>query len=116
MRVLAIDQGTTNTKAMVIDDQGRILARASAPLTTDYPHPGWAEQSAVDIWASVQGVIAAATAEAGVPDAIAIANQRETLVVWDAATSQPICPAPISAILGLAMEKLRDEGGNRCDA
>lgn len=95
MRVLAIDQGTTNTKAMVIDDQGRILARASAPLTTDYPHPGWAEQSAVDIWASVQGVIAAATAEAGVPDAIAIANQRETLVVWDSDTSQPICPAPI---------------------
>lgn len=95
MRVLAIDQGTTNTKAMVIDDGGAILARASAPLTTDYPHPGWAEQSAAAIWTSVQAVIADVVAEAGLPDAIGIANQRETLVVWDAATSQPLCPAPI---------------------
>lgn len=95
MRVLAIDQGTTNTKAMVIDDGGAILARASAPLTTDYPNPGWAEQSAAAIWASVQAVIAEVVAEAGLPDAIGIANQRETLVVWDAATSRPLCPAPI---------------------
>ena len=95
MRVLAIDQGTTNTKALLIDDQGSILARASAPLTTSYPHPGWAEQSASDIWASVQSVIAAIVADTGTPDAIAIANQRETLVLWDSETSQPVCPAPI---------------------
>lgn len=95
MRVLAIDQGTTNTKALLIDDQGQILARASAPLTTNYPRPGWAEQSASDIWASVQKVIAKIVADNGPPDAIAIANQRETLVVWDSQTSQPICPAPI---------------------
>lgn len=95
MRVLAIDQGTTNTKALLIDEQGAILARASAPLTTSYPHPGWAEQSASDIWASVQSVIASIFAETGPPDAIAIANQRETLVLWDSATSQPVCPAPI---------------------
>jgi glycerol kinase len=95
MRVLAIDQGTTNTKALMINDQGRILARASAPLTTSYPYPGWAEQSASDIWASVQTVIAGIVAETGAPDAIAIANQRETLVLWDAQTHQPICPAPI---------------------
>jgi glycerol kinase len=95
MRVLAIDQGTTNTKALLIDQSGLILARASAPLTTSYPHPGWAEQSAADIWASVQSVIAKIVAQAGPPDAIAIANQRETLVLWDSATSQPICPAPI---------------------
>ncbi len=95
MRVLAIDQGTTNTKALMIDDRARILARASAPLTTSYPHPGWAEQSAADIWASVQQVIARVVAEGGIPDAIAIANQRETLVLWDSETHQPICPAPI---------------------
>ncbi|MDZ7905853.1 MAG: FGGY family carbohydrate kinase [Cypionkella sp.] len=58
MRVLAIDQGTTNTKALLLDAAGTILARASAPLTTQYPHPGWAEQSASAIWASVQAVIA----------------------------------------------------------
>jgi glycerol kinase len=95
MQVLAIDQGTTNTKAVLVDAKGRVVARASAPLTTSYPHPGWAEQSAADIWASVQAVIAAIARDHSTPDAIAIANQRETLVVWDAETSQPICPAPI---------------------
>jgi glycerol kinase len=96
MRVLAIDQGTTNTKALLIDDQGHIVARASAPLTTSYPQPGWAEQSAADIWSSVQSVIASIVRDNGPQiDAIAIANQRETLVLWDSATSQPICPAPI---------------------
>ena len=96
MRVLSIDQGTTNTKALLIDDHGRILPRASAPVTTSYPHSGWAEQSAAAIWASVQQVIASIVAETGPRiDAIAIANQRETLVLWDSETHQPICPAPI---------------------
>jgi glycerol kinase len=96
MRILAIDQGTTNTKALLVDQTGRILARASAPLTTHYPRPGWAEQSATDIWASVQTVIAAIVDSAGAGvDAIGIANQRETLVVWDSLTSQPVCPAII---------------------
>ena len=94
MKILAIDQGTTNTKAVLLDRTGAILARASAPLTTDYPHPGWAEQSASALWASVQQVIAD-LAPHGVPDGIAIANQRETLVAWDRTTGQPICPAPI---------------------
>ncbi len=93
--VLAIDQGTTNTKALLVTDTGEIIARASSPLTTTYPHPGWAEQSAEAIWTSVQTVIAE-IATKGVPvDAIGIANQRETLVVWDARTSKPICPAII---------------------
>ena len=96
-RVLAIDQGTTNTKALLIDDQGRILAKASAPLTTQYPQAGWAEQSASDIWGSVRAVIGQVVDQAGpgAVDAIAIANQRETLVLWDSQTHQPICPAPI---------------------
>ncbi|MBI1169987.1 glycerol kinase [bacterium] len=92
--VLALDQGTTNTKALLVAEDGRILARAASPLTTQYPRPGWAEQSAGAIWASVQEVIAAIVQGGGPAiDAIAIANQRETLVVWDARTSQPICPA-----------------------
>ena len=94
MRVLAIDQGTTNTKAVLVSADGEVVARASSRLTTRYPHPGWAEQSANAIWASVQAVIAELAVH-GAPAAIAIANQRETLVVWDAETSQPICPAPI---------------------
>ncbi|MGV8985895.1 MAG: FGGY-family carbohydrate kinase [Cypionkella sp.] len=94
--VLAIDQGTTNTKALLVSDDGAILARAASPLVTLYPHPGWAEQSAEAIWASVQDVIAKIVESAGVViDCIAITNQRETLVVWDARTSEPICPAII---------------------
>lgn len=93
--VLAIDQGTTNTKALLVSDAGEILARASSPLTTTYPAPGWAEQSAEAIWASVQAVIAEIAATGATIDAIGIANQRETLVVWDARTSLPICPAII---------------------
>ncbi len=95
-RILAIDQGTTNTKALLIAESGEILARASCPLTTAYPHAGWAEQSAHDIWKSVQDVIAQIVAQTDGPiDGIAIANQRETIVVWDARNSAPICPAII---------------------
>ncbi len=92
--VLAIDQGTTNTKALLVSAEGAIIARASAPLSTTYPHPGWAEQSADDIWASVQAVIGQIVDQTNTSvDALAITNQRETLVVWDARTSRPICPA-----------------------
>lgn len=92
--VIAIDQGTTNTKAILVDMAGDVVAKASAPLKSTYPRPGWAEQSAEDIWASVQAVIAEIV-EAGNVDirGLAIANQRETLVVWDAETGQPLTPA-----------------------
>ena len=94
--VLAIDQGTTNTKGVLVDEGGRIVARASSALTTTYPQNGWAEQSASAVWESVQVVIADLVRQAsGDIKAIAIANQRETLVTWDADTSQPIHPAII---------------------
>ena len=94
--VLAIDQGTTNTKALAVAADGRIVASASRPMTVHYPQPGWAEQSADDIWRSVQGV--AIEVMAAVDEdiaAIAISNQRETIVLWDAATGEAIGPAVI---------------------
>lgn len=92
--VIAIDQGTTNTKAMLVDASGTVLAKASAPLKSHYPRPGWAEQSADDIWVSVQTVIAEIRNAVSIDiDGIGIANQRETLVVWDSTTGQPIAPA-----------------------
>ena len=94
-KILAIDQGTTNTKAVLVNEDGSIAARASSPLTTHYPHPGWAEQSAADIWSSVCAVIEMIVRDNALPDGIAISNQRETLVIWDAQTSAPVCPAPI---------------------
>jgi glycerol kinase len=94
--VLAIDQGTTNTKALAVAPDGRIVATASRPMTVRYPQPGWAEQSADDIW---QSVLAVATEVMAAVDgdiaAIAISNQRETIVLWDAVTGEPISPAVI---------------------
>lgn len=95
MLVLAIDQGTTNTKALLVDESGHIHAHASSPSTTDYPHPGWAEQSAIAIWDNTRSVIDATAAQmkGRSIDAIAISNQRETIVAWDAETGKPAGPA-----------------------
>ena len=92
--ILAIDQGTTNTKALLIGADGKLRAHASAPLTSAYPKPGWAEQSASAIWESVRTVIASIVAEVGTEGiaGVAITNQRESLVVWDAETSKPVAP------------------------
>lgn len=92
--ILAIDQGTTNTKALAFDAEGRVVASASVPMAVAYPQPGWAEQSAIDIWNSVRAVIAEVVAKTGPDmDALALSNQRETIVVWDARTGAPIAPA-----------------------
>jgi glycerol kinase len=92
--ILAIDQGTTNTKALAVEAAGHVMAEASAPMQVSYPHPGWAEQSADDIWSSVQQVVAEVTRFTGPDfDAVAISNQRETVVAWDAATGRPLAPA-----------------------
>lgn len=95
VRILALDQGTSSTKAVLVDSRGGIAARFSAPLATAYPRPGWAEQDAGDIWASARAAIAGIVAQAGTEGiaGIGIANQRETLVVWDAATGTPVTPA-----------------------
>lgn len=92
--VIAIDQGTTNTKAVLVDGLGQVIAKASTPLRSFYPQPGWAEQSANDIWTSVQRVISEVVTKSPADIVgIAISNQRETLVVWDAETGEPISPA-----------------------
>jgi glycerol kinase len=96
--ILAIDQGTTNTKALLVDaGTGAIVARASRAMQVTHPQPGWAEQSAAEIWTAVQAVIADVLGwvpGAGVA-ALAVSNQRETVVLWDAATGEPVAPAPI---------------------
>lgn len=93
--ILAIDQGTTNTKALLVASSGDVLARHARPMHVDYPRPGWAQQDAMQIWDAVAGLIAESLAAApGVEiAALAISNQRETVVLWDAATGEPIAPA-----------------------
>lgn len=95
MQILAIDQGTTNTKALVFDAHGATLAASSVAMETHYPQAGWAEQDASAIWTATQQVIADVTAKVDRIDAIGISNQRETLVVWDSETGTPVGPAPI---------------------
>ena len=92
--VLAIDQGTTSSRAMLFDRDGRIRGVAQQEFPQYYPQPGWVEHDAGEIWDSVLQVIRAVLSEAGVPAshiaAIGITNQRETTVVWDRHTGEPI--------------------------
>jgi glycerol kinase len=95
--ILSIDQGTSNTKALLVAPDGSVLLSRPRAMRVDYPRPGWAEQSASDIWEAVAGLIA--ELEAAAPQvavsAVAISNQRETVVLWDAETGLPLGPAVI---------------------
>ena len=95
--LLALDEGTTSTRAVVLDDAGEFLATSTHEITQHYPQPGWVEHDAAEIWQRTQAAITAAlnAAGAGLGDisAIGITNQRETVVVWDPATGQPLAPA-----------------------
>jgi glycerol kinase len=93
--ILALDQGTTSSRAILFDAHGSVLAVAQRELRQFYPHPGWVEHDAEEIWQSQIGV--AAEVLASVPDveviAIGITNQRETTIVWDRTTGKPIANA-----------------------
>ncbi len=95
--VLAIDQGTTNTKALLVDRSGAVIASASRPMTVDYPQPGWAEQSADAIWVAVKAVVDELAVHSRARDvvAVSVSNQRESIVVWDASTGKPLAPCII---------------------
>lgn len=92
--VLAIDQGTSGTKAIVVDDDGQVLSIAEVALRPEYLPGGGVEQDPEALWNSVLEAGRLALAEAGVPvDAVALANQGETVLAWDRATGRPLTPA-----------------------
>jgi len=93
--ILAIDQGTTGTTAMVLDEAGRVVSRGYAELPQHFPEPGWVEHDGGEIWDTTLRAVGEALARSGGRrlDAIGITNQRETTLVWDRATSKPIAPA-----------------------
>lgn len=92
--ILVIDQGTTSTRSIVFDDRARSIAIARAEFPQHYPAPGWVEHDAEDIWRDTLATARQALAESGIGPAgiaaIGITNQRETAVIWDRATGEPI--------------------------
>ena len=95
--ILALDQGTTSSRAILFDHQGIPRATAQQEFRQYYPQPGWVEHDAMEIWSSQLACAAEALAQAGTTPrdlaAIGITNQRETTLVWERATLQPIHPA-----------------------
>src|SRR5687767_6232538 len=90
--LLGIDQGTTTTTAVVVDDTGRVAASRSVPVTPHFPRPGWVEQDPWEILQSVRAV-AVPLIEAYSITAVGFDNQGETFVLWDSRTGQPLTPA-----------------------
>ena len=92
--ILALDQGTTSCRAILIDKEGAIRGMAQREFTQYYPQPGWVEHDPSEIWATQSGVVAEVLASTGVDSSrlagIGITNQRETTILWDRATGQPI--------------------------
>lgn len=92
--LLAIDQGTTGSTALVLGTDGATLGRATLEFPQHFPEPGWVEHEAEEIWQSVEGAIVGALRAAGVRGedtlAIGITNQRETTLVWERATGKPV--------------------------
>jgi len=92
--VLAIDQGTSATKCVLVDARGRIVAKASAPLSERYPQPGWVEQDADDIWTSVRAAVIQCLAQkdGARVAAIGLSTQRESALVWQRKDAKALTP------------------------
>ncbi|USB33229.1 glycerol kinase GlpK [Paenibacillus sp. YPG26] len=97
--IMSLDQGTTSSRAILFNRQGGIVYTAQKEFPQYFPHPGWVEQNANEIWSSILAVIASCLAESGVKpgqiEGIGITNQRETTVVWDKETGVPIYHAVV---------------------
>jgi glycerol kinase len=91
--LLSIDQGTTGTTALLVDDAGSVQARAYREITQHYPRPGWVEHDAEEIWRTVLETTGELLGSAPPIGAIGITNQRETFVLWDRASLRPVAPA-----------------------
>jgi len=92
--ILAIDQGTTGTTALLLDHRGHVARRGYHPIRQSYPKPGWVEHDPEDIWRSVLAAAAQAlTRHRGPVAAIGITNQRETTILWDRDSGRPVYPA-----------------------
>ncbi|MBB5078769.1 glycerol kinase GlpK [Nonomuraea endophytica] len=117
MYAAAIDQGTTSSRCIVFDHDGNIISVAQREHRQIFPRPGWVEHDAAEIWAAVQGVLAEAVDGLEIA-ALGITNQRETAVLWDRRTGEPVCPAIVwqdtrtdELIAGMDGEIFRERAG-----
>ncbi|MEM9235277.1 MAG: glycerol kinase GlpK [Verrucomicrobiota bacterium] len=88
--ILALDQGTTSSRAIAYDSNGQVLASSQREFPQIYPQPGWVEHDAMEIWDSQRRVMEEVRAQVGEVAAIGITNQRETTVLWDRETGKPV--------------------------
>lgn len=122
--VLGIDQGTSSTKCLLVDGSGAVVARGQAALSETHPEPGWVEQEAEAIWASVQAAVSdcVSPTRAASVVAVGLSTQRESVVVWDRVTGQALSPvlswqdrrtAPLAAKIGSpeALDRVRAISG-----
>ncbi|MCD8104667.1 MAG: glycerol kinase [Lachnospiraceae bacterium] len=95
--IMALDAGTTSNRCILFDHEGNICSMAQKEFTQYFPKPGWVEQDADEIWSTLLGVAVEAMSKIGATAqniaAIGITNQRETVIVWDRVTGNPICKA-----------------------
>ena len=125
--VMAIDQGTTSSRALIVSPEGTIQAVAQTPVDMIYPHPGWVNQNATNLWETTRQVAHEAAERAGARHsdikAIGITNQRETTILWDRATLDPVAivrnrataggpqPAEMDRMLAEARQRLAQQDG-----
>jgi len=116
MYLMALDQGTTSSRCIIFDKSGNIISMAQKEFTQYFPQSGWVEHDANEIWASQVSVMTEAMAQCSIEAneiaAIGITNQRETTIVWDKDTGEPICPAIVWQCRRTAdyVEQLKQEG------
>ncbi|TYS91517.1 glycerol kinase GlpK [Rossellomorea aquimaris] len=116
--ILSLDQGTTSSRAILFNKKGEVAHIAQKEFTQHFPNPGWVEHSANEIWGSILAVIASALSESSIkPDqieGIGITNQRETTVVWDKETGDPVYNAIVwqSRQTAGICEELKSQGHN----
>ena len=92
--MMALDQGTTSSRCILFDRKGSVISKAQKEIRQNYPQPGWVEQDPVEIWASQYAVLKEAQAamdiSSGQIAGIGITNQRETTIVWNRYTGEPV--------------------------
>src|SRR5579875_2349033 len=117
--ILALDQGTTSSRALLVDQAGKVVASANREFTQYYPQPAWVEHDAEEIWQTqisvAEEALSAAQATPKDVAAIGITNQRETVLIWDRETSRPLHRAIVWQCRRTApdCDRIRQEGFDR---